>query len=122
MRKLTVLLIFLTGCSATIETKLSKTDPNAPVNEINGGVVSYLNQGGNSVIESRRKDAYKKMHDYCGGAYKIVQENVNPSGAGVATPIGNSVFYGTDQYMKIRFECVSQSIRSPGILDSTPDS
>lgn len=107
MKKLLVFLIFplLTGCSATMESHLSKNTPYAPVNEINGGIVSYLNQGAQFVKDSRRKDAYKKMHDACQGDYKILSEGESAE-EGIATPIGNSVLYGQDRYWKIKFECV----------------
>jgi len=88
-----------------METTLNKSTPNAPLNEINGGLVSYLNQGANSVIKARRNDAYKKMHDQCKGNYNIVEEGEH-LGAGAVVPIGNVAFYGKQQEWKIKFECV----------------
>lgn len=107
MKKLFILISIplLTSCSATMETRLSKSTPNAPVNEINGGIVSYLNQGGTSVIRARRNNAYKKMHDSCNGDYKILEEGER-IGAGIATPIGNSVIYDNERHWNIRFECM----------------
>lgn len=88
-----------------METTLNKSTPNAPVNEINGGVVSYLNQGAKSIIEARRKDAYKKMHNACSGNYRILQEGEHV-GDGMATPIGDTIFYGQERRIQIKFECV----------------
>lgn len=93
------------GCSATMETSLSKSTPNAPINEIDGGVVSYLNQGSSFVIRTRRKNAYEKMTHYCNGPYKILQEG-DSTGAGIATAFGNSVIYDQEHDWKIKFECV----------------
>lgn len=87
-----------------MESHLSKDTPYAPTNEINGGVVSYLNQGAKSVIDSRRKDAYKKMHDSCKGPYKIIEEGEHLT-EGLAMPVGNSTMYGQVQEWKIKFEC-----------------
>lgn len=105
MKKLFWLVLLTSGCSATLDTRLSKSSPNAPVNEIHGGVVSYLNQGYAFAVRARREDAYQKMHDYCAGPYKIVSEG-QESGAGVATRVGASTVYGESQYWRIRFECV----------------
>lgn len=88
-----------------MESRLSKSTPNAPVNEINGGIVSYLNQGYSFAIKKRRENAYAKMHDSCNGDYKIVQEGENLE-EGIATNIGNSTIYGQTRYWKIKFECV----------------
>lgn len=109
MKKLLILLAipFLSGCSATIETTLRKDTPYAPINEINGGIASYLNQGGDDIIAARRRDAYKKMHKSCNGDYKIITEG-EQLGEGIATHIGPSVIYGQDRYWKIKFECVHQ--------------
>ncbi len=111
MNKFLFLIAFplLAGCSATMETRLSKSSPNAPVNEINGGVVSYLNQGYSGAIASRRNDAYKKMHDACNGDYKIVQEGEH-LGDGLAMPIGQDALYSQERRIQIKFECVDKQL------------
>jgi hypothetical protein len=39
------------------------------------GVVEYLDQGADSVVDSRRSDAFKKMQEFCGAKkYRIVKE------------------------------------------------
>jgi hypothetical protein len=103
--------LFLFGCStASLDTRFSKGSPNAPINEINGGIVSYLNQGAKSVIQDRRQDAYRKMHDACQGPYKILQEG-EQLGEGMATPIGDSVIYTQERRWQIKFECAESQVR-----------
>lgn len=64
------------GCTAS---KVSTSDPSAsafaPTNEVEATAeISYCNAGAKSVKNARREDAYKKMHQTCGGRYEIVQE------------------------------------------------
>ncbi len=101
------LFTFMIGCSATmVSTHGNSTSKYAPSNEKDhsGGLIKYLNQGGSSVIKSRRDDAYKKMYEYCGGNYKITSEGPRDEG-GSAMPVGNMVVYDNDQYWYIGFEC-----------------
>lgn len=109
MKKLTILLIvpFLSSCSATMESSLSKNSPYAPVNEINGGTVSYLNDGYLSIKEKRREDAYKKMHERCNGPYRIVSEEDRSENMNAA-PIGAITYIGVEHHRYIHFECVTQ--------------
>lgn len=102
-----ITILAFVGCSASMDSRLNKQSAYAPVNEINGGAVSYLNQGYQFAIDSRRKDAYKKMHDSCNGPYKIVQEN-ETSGDTTAFPIGGMIYAGQEHRIVIRFECVPQ--------------
>lgn len=90
-----------------METTLSKKTPYAPVNEINGGTVSYLKEGWDSAIKARRNNAYKKMHDFCKGDYKILQDG-EQLGDGTAFPVGDTVIYGQERRQQIKFECVHQ--------------
>jgi hypothetical protein len=64
------------GCTASsINTAAPETRAYAPVNEVRAnGEVSYLNEGAKMVRDARRTDAYKKMHDHCGGDYEIIKE------------------------------------------------
>lgn len=78
-RTIAVLLIapilLLAGCGATLkQTWGDGASRYAPSNEKRGGIVEYLADGAKSAIKSRREDSYKKMHNYCGGSYKIVNE------------------------------------------------
>lgn len=81
MRTVTRLAILLTSlalfrCSASsINTAAPESGPYAPANQVKAdGEVSYLNAGAKRVRDARRSDAYKKMHDHCGGDYDIVKE------------------------------------------------
>jgi hypothetical protein len=120
MNKWFALLLFsFSACSAHMGTPLSKSTPYAPINEINGGTMSYLNQGVESVITKRRQNAYKKMHDYCRGDYRIIEEGERVGDA-IISPIGNTLFVGTNRHWKIKFECVHQDQKLP-IPPPSPD-
>src|SRR5882672_8614839 len=97
-------VLFLSACNATMVTTRDPANKYAPVNEASGGTIKYLAQGADSVIKSRRNNAYKQMHDHCGGPYRIVSEKVK-SGDDVAVPIGETVVYGSDDYIYIDFVC-----------------
>ena len=79
----------------------------APINEqdTKGGLIKYLNQGADSVIEARREDAYMQMHSFCNGAYQIVSEGPRNEG-GIAAPVGRGFLYSESQYWYISFKCV----------------
>lgn len=104
-----------TACSATMETTLRKDTPFAPVNEINGGIISYPNEG--RFIDSSRRDAYLQMHEYCKGDYKIIEEGER-LGAGAVIPVGNIAVYDQQRKWKIRFECIDH----PQALPAAPPS
>ncbi len=52
----------------------SPASPYAPVNEKHGGTVKYLNEGPQTVLDARERDAYKKMEAECRGRYKVISE------------------------------------------------
>ena len=68
--------VLVLGCSASsVNTAAPESGAYAPVNETRAdGEVSYLNAGAKQVRDARRADAYKKMHDHCGGDYEIIKE------------------------------------------------
>lgn len=105
-------LLFV-GCSASLQTTTKKSTPYAPVNEVHGGTASYLDEGYKFVRVKRREDAYKKMHDYCQGPYKIVNEGVPADNDGTAVPIGGVLFYGGQRHVEIKFECVESTPPDP---------
>src|SRR5262245_14776598 len=94
----------LAGCSATMVTTTDPGNKYAPVNEASGGTIKDLAQGADSVIKSRRNNAYKQMHDHCRGPYRIAAEKVK-SGDGAAVPVGGTVVYGSNDYIYIDFVC-----------------
>lgn len=84
----------LTACmSSKLRTDIPETSRYAPVNDRVDGEVSYLNAGAKIVRNARREDAYKKMHEHCGGSYEIVREENQRSALG-------------DPQRRIWFKCV----------------
>ncbi len=83
MRKrfLFTILTFATfGCVSVTTDPFSDVhnDPYAPSNSelLRGyGVVQYLNNGANFVLEDRRRKAYKAAYKSCAGPYTLVDEN-----------------------------------------------
>jgi hypothetical protein len=104
---LVVFALFLTGCGASmVSTRGDSKSAYAPTNESaqRGGTIKYLNQGASSVKKDRREDAYKQMHDFCRGAYKITSEGPRSEGGDVI-PVGGVSFYEDSQYWYMNFEC-----------------
>jgi hypothetical protein len=101
--------ILLSGCSADMVVRPGggSASQYAPVNESSRpGIVKYLNEGAQSVKEARRQDAYKQMHNACGGDYKIVAEGPRAEGSAIV-PAGYGAITADSQYLYIQFECVS---------------
>jgi len=99
--------LLLSGCTATMQTTTRQSTPYAPTNEIRGGTVSYLDEGADFMRTRRREDAYKKMHDYCGGDYRIVSEGTRTD-SGSAMPIGGIVYENVEKTVLIKFACADQ--------------
>jgi hypothetical protein len=89
------------ACTASsINTAAPEAGQYAPANEGRAdGEVSYLNAGAKRVRDARRADAYKKMHDHCGGSYEIIKEE-DQEGA-----------LGTQR--RIWFNCATSEPQSP---------
>jgi len=69
------------------------------------GVVKYLNQGADSVIDARRADAREKMRSYCApDDYKVTDTGER----------SDLIFYrgsgGDLSYLYIRFECIPRQV------------
>lgn len=102
----TLVLLFLVvpvvGCTASsINTATPEAGAYAPANEVRAdGEVSYLNAGAKVVRDARRTDAYKKMHDHCGGEYEIIKEEDQRS------PLGAQ--------RRIWFNCLKVESGAPG--------
>lgn len=95
-------LMLLNGC-ASVVTKRGDGSKYAPTNEVRGGTVKYNNQGFGAA--GRRKSAYKRMHQFCGGPYKIISEHSSRRG-NMAVPVGGTVmFTGGQEEVYIDFEC-----------------
>jgi hypothetical protein len=110
----TVFLVLLVGCgSATMVSSPGRSgSAYAPVNEgQRPGVVKYLNQGADFVIQNRREDAYKQMYASCRGPYRIDAEGPQVDGQTAmmipgAPGVGSSVVVQNQEYWYIRFSCV----------------
>lgn len=91
------LMFLLPACGATMVSTRGKDVSNfAPINERQrkGGEVRYSNWGD---TYNKRKDAYRQMHDFCGGEYKITHEEEREK---VKNAYGH-----TAAYWYIDFEC-----------------
>jgi hypothetical protein len=98
--------VVATSCSASIVTSSDKLGgvQDGP----RWGIVKYLNQGADAVIDARAADARKQMQKFCAP----IQYRVT------ATSERDSSFFlllegtgggGSSSYLYIRFECVEQS-------------
>lgn len=97
----------LSSCTATMVSKPGAVDSKyAPLNETNrAGLIKYLNQGGDSVIDKRREDAYKKMYDACQGKYVINKEGPRTEGGVIVQSAPNIATHSSTQYWYISFSC-----------------
>ena len=103
MKKNMCLLFCLTvlvsaGCSSAnlVLDSRANTVPQeyAPMNKQKEkyGVVNYLNEGADFVIQARRKDAFKKMFESCDGKYIVINEGSNES---------NPIFSNAEKYFAV---------------------
>ncbi|MGY3172448.1 hypothetical protein ACVWYU_001825 [Pseudomonas sp. TE12234] len=97
----------LAGCtSAQMVSSPNSGSAFAPENESSrSGLVKYLNDGADFVRKQRREDAYKQMHDACGGRYKIDAEGPNAEG-GTVINSGAGSFWAQHNYWYIQFSCI----------------
>lgn len=86
----------------------------APVNEsVRSGLIKFLNDGADFVVQQRREDAYKQMHAACNGKYKIDAEGPREKGGLVYIEPGMTrgtvtASNYTSEYWYIQFSCVRQ--------------
>lgn len=98
----------LAACTATmVNAPGDASSEFAPVNEqARGGVIKYLNQGADSVIKSRRQDAYEQMHGACHGKYRIDAEGPRVEGGLVQAVSPQAAISSNIEYWHIQFSCV----------------
>lgn len=76
--KVSALLVFslvLAGCSAGQVRGDAFKSAYAPTNQASSSqAINYCNAGARFVRDSRREDAYRKMHATCRGKYEIIRE------------------------------------------------
>jgi len=104
-------LMLTTACAAQMvsDPSMASGSPYAPVNEASrGGVIKYLNQGARFVVEKRREDAYKQMHEACGGPYHIDAEGPRAEGGVVVAISPTAAGSFGSQYWYIQFSCVRE--------------
>lgn len=103
-----LIFFLLCGCAANHVTLPTKSE-FAPKDYEPIGVVSYLNQGADFVINSRREDAYKKMYMVCRGSYKILSEGEkSDGGSSQFIPGTNSIFHFESNYWYITYKCIEK--------------
>ena len=93
---LCVLTLSLCGCGATLIVRQYQP--------IRAGVVKYLAEGADFVIEKRRASAGKVMQEFCDGPYTILTDSLEGQFSGVYFS-GNMAFPMQSNYGYIRFEC-----------------
>ena len=104
--KYLILVLLLAGCSSTHVTK--PTVPKyAPQGYKAKGAIKYLNAGMSFIIKKRREDAFKEMHEGCGGKYKITYEGPRESGSSMTTynSATNTLNTHSSSYWYIEYEC-----------------
>jgi hypothetical protein len=96
----------MTGSSMVVRPGGQSNSQYAPLNEKSRfGTVKYLNDGYRFVKEARRENAYKQMHDSCGGDYRIINEGTQSEGS-VIMPVNQGAVALSSQYLYIQYECV----------------
>ena len=82
---------------------LEQADPYAPVNEGKGGTVKYFVTAFNSKTNANRREAYKAMHDACGGDFRIVEER----------QVKETLLGQEQDWVHVDYECVAKSMVPP---------
>lgn len=103
-------MVFLISCSAIMVQDVRKTSKYAPSGYKQTGIVKYLNQGADVVIEARREDAFKQMYGACGGPeYEILNEgnHVDSKSMTVNNLIGG-ININETKYMYLEFKCKAE--------------
>ena len=100
--------LLLSGCATTqmVSSHKKSNSPYAPINEESTvrGTVRY-EIGSNAAMEKRREEAYKRMHEHCGGPYRIEAEGARAEQT-EAFLIGGAMFSEATKAWYIDFQCV----------------
>lgn len=100
-------IIFVSCATSTMIQNPKEVPRYAPKGYKQTGSIKYLNQGADSVILDRREDAFKQMHDSCGGDYRVISESNKPTTRTISSnAYGGYTAYDGNNYMFIDFECV----------------
>lgn len=98
----------LAGCATTTAEMVStpQTGTYAPTAGRDFGLVRYLADGSQADLDARQQDAYRQMHDVCGGHYRVLgkgsrsQLNLSPAG-----PRGLRTMASSENYVYVKFVC-----------------
>ena len=109
MRNIIIIFIlgFLYGCvSAHVSMERSPHgDKYGPENYGKGvGVISYTTHGAAWVVENKREEAYKQMHETCKGHY-VINKEYSGDKSGVIVPTTSGLFGVYRGKRFIEFEC-----------------
>jgi hypothetical protein len=97
--------LLLSSCATSSHVTRPTIPQYAPKDYKAKGVVKYLNNGADFVIEKRREDAFKQMYDACGGNYKITSESDREESKTISQGLGNTWNVGGYNYWYISYEC-----------------
>lgn len=101
-------LTFLVSCAATMNTAPT-VSKYAPKDYKGKGQVKYLNNGASFIVNSRRENAFKQMHEACGGEYHILNESNQATGGMIHNNgMGGLAYNQTSEYVYIDFQCGSR--------------
>ncbi len=109
MRALTIIsLLTLVSCSSSMVQSARNKPKFAPEGYNQRGVVKYLNNGADHLINMRREDAFEKAHEDCGGKYKVTFEGSQKEGLALnPNMFGGYSFSGSD-YVFIEYQCIQE--------------
>ena len=98
----------IAGCATTTAEMVSRpqTGAYAPTAGRDFGLVRFLADGSAADQDARQQDAYRQMHDGCGGHYRVLgkgsrsQLNLSPTGRW-----GRRTMASSENYVYIKFVC-----------------
>lgn len=98
----------IAGCATTTAEMVSRpqTGAYAPTAGPDFGLIRFLADGSAADQDARQQDAYRQMHDACGGHYRVLgkgsRSQLNLSAAG---PWGHRGMASSENYVYIKFVC-----------------
>lgn len=116
MFKLLPVLLILVSCGSTQVQSVHKTSKYAPTGYKQKGIVKYLNQGADFIIEKRRESAFRDMYAAYGGPdYEILSESNKPEFTHVnGNPLTGGIDVSNTNYVYIEFKCLDRKPAEAG--------
>jgi hypothetical protein len=99
------------GCATTTAEMVSKpeTGTYAPTAGRDFGLVRYEADGSAADLDARQQDAYRQMHDACGGHYRVLGKGTrNQLNLSAAGPWGRRGMASSENYVYIKFVCTRE--------------